>query len=245
MPDTLPPYTVRASSRARRISLKVSARDGLVVVLPRGARDADAVAAVRSRLEWATDALARVAPRRALVVAGPEAWLPSEVYLAAFGERWPVEYRHTQACGVRARLDGGALRLSGDVDDAAACVKALSRWLHAVARDRLPGMLAELASEHGYTFAAGSVRLQRSRWGSCSHARRISLNRTLVFLPEHLVRYVMLHELVHTRRLDHSAGFWAELFALMPDATALRAELRQSGSCVPVWAEADAPLDAR
>lgn len=245
--DALPPYSVRTSARSRRISLRVSARDGLVVTLPRGTRHAGsaAEAAVRSRLAWATGALARVAHRRSLIEAGPEAWLPDEVHLAAFGERWPVEYRHAATRGARARLDGSVLVVIGDVDSAEACTRALSRWLGRVARDRLPHVVADLAREHGFGFEAVSVRRQRTRWGSCSHAGRISLNRSLVFLPADLVRYVVLHELVHTRRLDHSCDFWSELAALVPETRELRARLKRSSDLVPVWAEADVPADAR
>ena len=86
----LPPYTVRRSKRARRVRLTITARDGLVVVLPeRWHGDIDAL--VAEKRTWAERALAQVAERRALHVAGPEALLPDAVGLRALGETWPVE----------------------------------------------------------------------------------------------------------------------------------------------------------
>ncbi len=71
--------------------------------------------------------------------------------------------------------------------------------------------LYHLAQDHGFTYNNASVRNQRTRWGSCSHKNNISLNVKLVLLPEELIDYVMLHELVHTRIHNHSKKFWAEL----------------------------------
>jgi len=79
------------------------------------------------------------------------------------------------------------------------------------ARKRLTDRLYNLAKEHGFTCNNISIREQRTRWGSCSHKNNISLNMKLVLLPEELIDYVMLHELVHTRIDNHSQKFWAEL----------------------------------
>ncbi|MFH1651207.1 MAG: YgjP-like metallopeptidase domain-containing protein [Chloroflexota bacterium] len=81
----------------------------------------------------------------------------------------------------------------------------------AEARKQLTSRLSRLAAEHGFTFNRVSIRRQRTRWGSCSRSGNISLNIKLTLLPEDLVDYVLLHELVHTRIPDHSKRFWAEL----------------------------------
>jgi predicted metal-dependent hydrolase len=81
----------------------------------------------------------------------------------------------------------------------------------AEAKKRLTDRLYHLAKEHGFTCNNVSIREQRTRWGSCSHKNNISLNLKLVLLPEELIDYVILHELVHTRIHNHSKEFWAEL----------------------------------
>jgi len=238
----LPAYTVRVSPRAHHVRLTVTARDGLVVVVPKWWRG-DAAALVAEKRAWAERALERVAPHRALHAAGAEALLPDRVELAAFSAAWPVEYRH--AAGARAtatrttaRVNGGALVVSGDVDDAEACLAALVRWLDREARELLLPMLAEVADDAGLAYAGARVRKTRSRWGSCSGRRTISLSRNLVFLPEHLVRALMLHELAHTLVMDHSKRFWDTLAALDPEAHEHRAQMRGAARFVPPWADA-------
>lgn len=232
----LPPYTVRRSARARRVRLTVTPREGLVVVVPaRWIGDADAI--VAEQRTWAEAALARVADRYGVFAAGPDALLPDTVELRAFDEAWPVEYRSTAADGCQVRLEGGVLAVVGNIDDGQACLRALSRWLDRIARERLLPMLAQVSAEAELPYASARVRHVRSRWGSCSANKTISLNRALVFLPAHLVRTLMLHELVHTRVMDHSARFWSTLAEYDSRAQAHRTELKRAGRLVPPWAE--------
>jgi predicted metal-dependent hydrolase len=232
----LPAYTVRVSPRARHVRLTVSARDGLVVVVPLRWRG-DPAAIVAGKQAWAEHALSRIAEKRALHAAGPDALLPDRVDLSALPASWPVEYRATTSSRTTARTNGEALVVSGDVDDAEACLVALRRWLDREARAFLPPMLECVAADAGLAYAAARVRHTRSRWGSCSHRRTISLSRNLVFLPLHLVRALMLHELVHTRVMNHSARFWIELERFDSDAQVHRVQMRDAERFVPPWAE--------
>ena len=79
------------------------------------------------------------------------------------------------------------------------------------AKKKLTTRLNQLAVQHGFTYNKVIIRNQKTRWGSCSHKNNISLNMKLVLLPEELIDYVILHELVHTRKKNHSKGFWMEL----------------------------------
>lgn len=72
----------------------------------------------------------------------------------------------------------------------------------------LPSRLAMLADRHGFRYAGVSIRQTRTRWGSCSSKKRISLSASLMYLPEYLIDYVLLHELCHTREMNHSKQFW-------------------------------------
>jgi predicted metal-dependent hydrolase len=95
------------------------------------------------------------------------------------------------------------------------------------ARKQLTGRLNKLAVKHGFTFNRISMRSQRTRWGSCSHNNNISLNVKLVLLPEDLVDYVILHELVHTQIPNHSNGFWEELDRHVGNSKAFASRLRK------------------
>jgi len=73
------------------------------------------------------------------------------------------------------------------------------------------GRIEKLAAQHGFEYNRVSFRSQRTRWGSCSTNNDISLNIKLALLPEDLVDYVILHELVHTQVKNHAPEFWEEV----------------------------------
>ena len=94
------------------------------------------------------------------------------------------------------------------------------------ARKRIIDRLNYLAGKHGFTCNRVTIRQQKTRWGSCSPKNNISLNIKLVLLPETLLDYVILHELVHTRIHNHSRKFWAELDKYIADSKAMAKRLR-------------------
>ena len=93
------------------------------------------------------------------------------------------------------------------------------------ARGKLAKRLDELAERYGFAYNRLFLRQQRTRWGSCSARNNINLNLKLARLPDELLDYVILHELVHTRIKNHGKKFWAELENLMEDARRLDREL--------------------
>jgi len=97
------------------------------------------------------------------------------------------------------------------------------------AQRELPARLLELAAEHGLTVARVSVGNQRSRWGSCGRNGHISVNWRLVRMPASVRDYVLIHELMHLHRLDHSAKYWRLVAAACPGYDAARRWLRAHG----------------
>jgi len=96
------------------------------------------------------------------------------------------------------------------------------------AQSVLPLQLAELARLHGFQYAGVKIRKSWSRWGSCSTKKTISLSLYLMLLPEHLIEYVLLHELCHTVQMNHGPAFWALLDKCTQNkARELRKEIRK------------------
>ena len=93
----------------------------------------------------------------------------------------------------------------------------------------LPGELLALAGVHGITVTRVSIRNQRSRWGACSAAGSITLNWRLVLLPPFVREYVMIHELMHRRELNHSKRFWRHVAAACPQYQEARQWLLAEG----------------
>jgi len=97
------------------------------------------------------------------------------------------------------------------------------------ARVELPARLLECAAQHGLTVTRVSIRNQRTRWGSCGRDGHISLNWRLVLMPPDVRDYVLIHELMHLRRLDHSPAYWKMVAAACPGHREARQWLRVNG----------------
>ncbi len=95
------------------------------------------------------------------------------------------------------------------------------------AKRHLPRRLEELSGEHGLSYNRVFIKNNRSRWGSCSHKNNINLSLHMMRLPEHLIDYILLHELVHTVHKNHSKHFWKDLERIFPSAKAADRELKR------------------
>ena len=95
------------------------------------------------------------------------------------------------------------------------------------AKSYLPRRLSFLAKEHGFSFARSKITHSSSRWGSCSSSGTISLNIGMMNLPFELIDYVIIHELCHTRHMNHSTKFWDEVAKFDPHYKTRRNELKK------------------
>ena len=106
--------------------------------------------------------------------------------------------------------------------------KVIEEALRRNAKIILPPRLYMLSQKHNLPYQSVKINSSSGRWGSCSARRTINLSYYLVLLPKHLIDYVLLHELSHTREMNHGERFWALLDELTEGkAQALRKELRQ------------------
>jgi hypothetical protein len=104
--------------------------------------------------------------------------------------------------------------------------------LRARARVELPAALRALALAYGIRVARVSIRNQRSRWGACSAKGVVTLNWRLLLVPAFVREYVMLHELMHRRELNHSRKFWRLVAAVCPRYQEARRWLLREGQAL-------------
>lgn len=107
---------------------------------------------------------------------------------------------------------------------------ALERQFERRARIELPARTWELAAETGTDIRQVTIRNQRSRWGSCSASGTISLNWRLVQAPEFVRDYIIYHELMHRREMNHSNRFWRQVAEVCPGWRDAERWLKQNGS---------------
>lgn len=105
--------------------------------------------------------------------------------------------------------------------------QAVDRVLRNEARQYLPARVEFFAAKHKLAYTQVSVKKMRTRWGSCSTSGKINLNIHLMRLPAHLIDYVILHELAHTKHHNHSKQFWEYLEALCPHSKEYAKEMKK------------------
>jgi predicted metal-dependent hydrolase len=220
------PFAVRVSPRARRLTARVHVGGRVEIVVPVGVN----AHAVRDFVQRFTPWIDRkVAAMRG--AAFPAEAVPRSICFALTGEEFQVEWRR----GVPGALEQHAGRLTVTAADESGARSQLQAWLKAAARERLAPRLLQLADDLKYSVARVAIRCQRTRWGSCSTRGTVSLNCSLVFLRPEVVHYLFVHELAHTKHMNHSSSFWNLVGRLEPDYRSLDRELLAGWRTVPSW----------
>lgn len=124
------------------------------------------------------------------------------------------------------------VQLPGNSDIHSHEIQEMIRWgvqaaWRKEAKRHLPVRLGDLSRKYHLSFNKVVIKNNRSRWGSCSHTNNINLSLHLMRLPDHLIDYVLMHELVHTVHKNHSKKFWKHLENLEPDARSYDRELKE------------------
>jgi predicted metal-dependent hydrolase len=223
-------FVIRQSSRARRLTLQALPPRTVEVVVPRGTRQHLVREFVRQHQRWIEQAGCE------LIDAYPDAELrPGSIDLRATGARVALRYSITSAGRTTYRYDESGLELRCRHYDCADFALPLRRWLLAEAVRVLRPWLRREADELGLAPRRIQVRLQKSRWGSCSTRGNISVNAALLLVRPALVRYLFVHELAHLSHMSHSRRYWQAVSRYEPDYQSLDRELAASWRQLPAW----------
>lgn len=223
-----PAYKVKRHRRAKHVKLRAS-NQGLEITIPYRFN----VKYLRNILEenksWITKQLSQ------LPIVSEET-LPATLSLQALEQTWQVHYREMNTTRLSLRQSAEqVLILEGNVSNAELCKTKLRTWLKYCSKNYLEAHLNFLSEKTQLPFAKVSIRDQRTLWGSCTIHAAISLNYKLIFLPERLVTHILLHELCHTKFLNHSSKFWRLVSFYDSNWQQHKQELKHAEHYVPAW----------
>jgi len=186
--------------KARNYTLRINQKGEIRVTIPRFGSQKQAEAFLFSREQWIKSKLLSIAQKNAhilLLKEGMEITVRDKRFLLSSGN------------------NGNNLE------------SAFWGILLKEAKRLLPARVEEISERCRLPYQGLKIKKMKSRWGSCTPGNSINLNSWLVLVPDHLMDYVILHELAHTVYKDHSPRFWAFLDKLCDgNAKSFRKELR-------------------
>lgn len=210
-----PPIEVdlRRSSRAKRLSLRVSRLDGRVTLtLPKRAAEREGITFLKSKEAWLRGHLDQLAPIQQVAIG-------EQIMLR--GTPVPI----VQGAGKRLAIFHDRIE-APTTQDLGPKIKAQLRQM---ARNALAEASDRYAAALGLSYTRLSIRDTRSRWGSCSSQGVLMYSWRLIMAPPPVLDYVAAHEVAHLVEMNHSDAFWAVVAQLRPSYQTERQWLRANG----------------
>lgn len=206
-------YNLKRSKKAKHMRMQISLAGGLEVILPNRIPEAEARLFIMRKKEWIDKHIGR---------------LDRKEEFSYFGKKIEIIQNATLTKPIYEGLlvsDSKIYIKSSDLTNEQ-LTEFYEKWLYKKARKYLPKRLTEFAGEKGFEFKAVAIRRQKSRWGSCSSKKTISLNYRLMMFEKKVIDYVIIHELCHLKQMNHSDKFWKLVGEMMPDFQTYRKILK-------------------
>lgn len=229
-----PEYLLRYSKKAKYLQLRIS-KKGIEVVVP--FKQSISKSHIHEFIIKKNDWILKTQKKYQLMLPSfsNHFTLPTQIQLLAINESWEVSYLESKQKLSLYTNPAKQIKLIGDISNKTNCLQALKKWLKQMAEIHLYQLLKKVSDEASLSFNQLSIRNNMTRWGSCTIQKNISLCCRLMFLPFHLVKHVLLHELCHTKCMNHGKSFWQLLEKLDPNTRKHRAELKNASIWIPEW----------
>lgn len=193
-------------SRRKTLSITVNREGQVIVRMPYGMETSHVISFLERHKIWIARQIA--ARNKQLEIAdGTE--------ICLFGERLTIRSGKTQR-------KANELYLPAEGREG-----ALSQYIISYGKPYMGELTRKIALQYGFSYVGVGISRARGRWGSCSAKGRITYSYRIAFLPPYIIRAIAVHELCHTRHLNHSALFWREVHKIIPDYSDVRKELKK------------------
>ena len=217
------------SHRAKRLNITIKPFVGVRVSVPRSVSFKKASALTENRISWIKTHLSKMQKEEGLLTV-----FHLDTKFQTRSHHLEMKFSDTEALQtlVRDNKIDVSIPHSHNIEDSKvqnAIRQAIELAWRKEAKMHLPGRVKVLAAAHKFEYKNVAIKNSKTRWGSCSFDNNINLSLHLMRLPDHLVDYVILHELAHTRVKNHSKDFWQLLDIVSGDARKLDREVKGYG----------------
>ncbi|MCP3849441.1 MAG: M48 family metallopeptidase [Gammaproteobacteria bacterium] len=237
--------------------LTVSLEKGVEVVVPKSMSKKCVAKLVptfiKDKKQWLKKAIEQLKARSSSSSDMTQCEIPTDILLPALGQTFflscvegslPAEGSLLKAKGSFLRAEGSIslrqtgdyqLEVKGDLRNKKRIFELLEVFFKDYAKHYLKERLDQLSVQFSLPYHRLTVRAQKTRWGSCSSKKNISLNYRLLFIEKKSLDYILVHELVHTLHMNHSSAYWTYFESLMPDARVRDREINRQAKELPCW----------
>jgi len=215
----LVPLDVQVNGRARNISLRVDERTGgIELTLPRFVPKAEGLAFIEEKTHWLLAQLRDLPPR-----------VPFEhgAVVPLLGVDHAIVHHEGARGTVWVDPEQQTINVAGQTPHVA---RRVTDWMKAQARSEVSTRAHRAAAQLSRSIRKIQIRDTRSRWGSCSEDGRLSFSWRLVLAPEHVLDYVVAHEVAHLVELNHSRRFWRLVDTICPGNGPAKLWLKRHGA---------------
>jgi hypothetical protein len=197
-------YTVKRSTKAKYVRLEVRQETGLTVVIPRSYKLKQLPGLLEAKKKWILDKLAKCGRVQSL---STEKELKSGDTIPYLGRDLEVVTEENRGKADSVKLEQN--RLVVTFGSASRRLNSLlEQWYRMQAAKLIKERANKLSAKLELTYNQLIIRGQKTRWGSCSHKGNLSFNWKLIMAPEPIIDYVIIHELVHLKEMNHTKKFW-------------------------------------
>lgn len=221
------PVLLRKSTRAKHIRITVKPFEGVSVSVPPLATFKQAESVVTEKVDWIKKQLGRMQEtENRFTVFSESSSSPVPGYSLSIEQHQGTDvYTGLEERIIIVRYPQGRRVEEEEIQQAIR--KTIEKALREKAKEDIPVKTARLARKHGFVYNRISIKNLKTRWGSCSQEGNLNFNIHLMRLPDHLLDYVILHELAHTVEPNHSKRYWALLDRIYGNVREIDRELNQ------------------
>ncbi len=210
-------YQIRFSRKAKYLQLRITSSNQLELIIPKRYSINEGKKFINDKIDW-------IKKYHQNLIG-----LPGKKEFFLFGEKIHIEQNFNFFLTKhKIRFNKNILTVESPADSRITKEELFQIYVRRIAKEFILERAKFLAEKFGFKFNAVKIRGQKTRWGSCSSNGSLSFNYKLLQFRKEVIDYVIIHELCHTKELNHSPKFWKFVEQFYPDYKQIKKELKNS-----------------